>query len=371
MAPGKDVDLISDREGLKAEFLRRAGLADARRAPFAGDASTRTFERLHLADGTTRFFMDQPPALETVVCPPGATDAERIALGYNAAARLAAGSVAAFVAAADWLRRQGLSAPRIDAYDVDAGLVVLEDLGDDLYADLIARGADERPLYEAAVDVQVVMQRETPPDVLRTGDVSWPLLAYDTLALKIATDTFLEFWPKFARMAPFGPEAVAEWDALWAPIWVRGEAGASVFTHRDYHARNLLWLPERQGVARVGMVDFQDALRAHPAWDLLHLLQDARRDVAPELEAAMLERFLAARPELDREAFHRDYRALAASNAARILGRVFARQALLGRPQYEAYMPRTWRYLERNLQDPALDGLRAWFDRHVPTEARR
>src|SRR5262249_2847787 len=157
--------------------------------------------------------------------------------------------------------------------------------------------------------------------------------------------------------------------ALWAPVWVRGEAGATVFTHRDYHARNLLWLPERSGVARVGMVDFQDALRAHPSWDLLHLLQDARRDIPPELQTAMLDRFLAARPELDREGFLADYRALAASNAARILGRVFARQVLLGRPQYREYMPRTWRYLERNLADPALRGLKAWFDRHVPAEA--
>jgi hypothetical protein len=111
--------------------------------------------------------------------------------------------------------------------------------------------------------------------------------------------------------------------------------------------------------------------RLRPVNALLHLLQDARRDVSPDMEAAMLERYLSARPETDREAFLADYRALAASNAARILGRVFARQSLLGRRQYEAFMPRTWRYLERNLADPALVGLRAWMDRHVPPEARR
>ncbi|MBI1200594.1 MAG: phosphotransferase [Phenylobacterium sp.] len=360
-----------EREARKAEFLRASGFGAARREPFAGDASTRMFERLRLPDGTTRFFMDQPPAVETAVCPPGASDAERIALGYNAAARLAAGSAVAFVTVAEHLRGRGLSAPRIDAYDIEAGLVVLEDLGDGLFADLIAAGADERPLYEAAVDAQAAMQAERPPPVLETGGLRWPLLTYDTLALKIATDTFLEWWPQFAGLPAFGEAATAEWDALWAPVWVRGEAGASVFTHRDYHARNLLWLPERRGVARVGMVDFQDALIAHPAWDLLHLLQDARRDITPELEAAMLDRFLAARPELDREAFLADYRALAASNAARILGRVFARQVVfMGRQQYREYMPRTWRYLERDLEDPALAGLKAWFDRHVPPEAR-
>jgi hypothetical protein len=359
-----------EREAEKARFLDGHGLGSARREPLTGDASTRQYERLHRADGTTLIFMDQPPAMESVVCPPLASDAERIALGYNAAARLAAGSVAAFVATAGYLRDRGLSAPAIPAYDVEAGLAVLEDLGDGLFATLIAEGQAEAPLYEAAVDVQVTLHSERPPEILHTDGVAWPLLSYDALALKVGTDTFLEWWPKLNAAAPYGAEAVAEWDALWAPVWVRGEAGASVFTHRDYHAQNLIWLPQRTGPARVGLLDFQDALRAHPAWDLTHLLQDARRDVSPELERAMLDRYLAGRPGVDRQAFLADYRALAASNAARILGRVFARQTLLGRPQYREFMPRTWRYLERNLADPALAGLKTWFDRHVPAELR-
>jgi hypothetical protein len=360
---------VTDREDLKAAFLQQAGLAHAERRPLAGDASTRRYERLYVCD-TRLVLMDQPPAVETVVCPPGASDSERLALGYNAAARLAAGSISAFVAIAAWLRDLGLSAPVIHAYDLETGFAVLEDFGDDLFATAIAAGHAERPLYEAAVDVVLAMQAQSPPQTLVAADAQWPLLTYDTLALKVATDTFLEWWPKYAGMASFGQAAIDEWTALWASVWVRGEAGATVFTHRDYHAQNLLWLPKRSDSARVGLLDFQDALRAHPAWDLTHLLQDARRDVAPELESAMLSRFLAGHPDLDREAFMSDYRALAASNAARILGRVFARQSLLGRPQYQAYMPRTWRYLERNLQHPALADLKRWFDRHVPTEAR-
>ncbi|MCR5878351.1 N-acetylmuramate/N-acetylglucosamine kinase AmgK [Phenylobacterium sp. J367] len=362
--------MSSDREALKAEFLKAAGLAGAERVPLSGDASTRSYERLKTPGGASLIFMDQPPAVESGVCPPDATPEQRLALGYNAASRLAAGSVAAFVATATYLHGRGLSAPEIIAHDVGAGLCVLEDLGDGLFATLVANGQDERPLYEAAVDVQVALQAEEPPAVLGEGDTAWPLLTYDTLALKVGTDTFLEWWPKFSGLAPFDDAAVAEWDALWAPVYARGEAGASVFTHRDYHAQNLLWLPERAGPARVGLLDFQDALRAHPAWDLTHLLQDARRDVSAELEAAMLARFLDARPELEREPFLADYRALAASNGARILGRVFARQAILGRLQYTTYMPRTWRYLERNLEDPAMAGLKTWFDRHVPREAR-
>ena len=362
--------LISDREALKSEFLARHGFGQARREPLSGDASTRRYERLHLADGSRRIFMDQPPALESAICPPDATPEARVAMGYNAASRLAAGSVAAFVAVAGYLRQRALSAPIVFAHEIEAGLAVLEDLGDGLFATLIEQGEAERPLYEAAVDVQAALQETPPPAVLVADGASWPLLSYDTLALKIGTDTFLEWWPKFTGIPQPSAEAVAEWDALWAPVWVRGEAGATVFTHRDYHAQNLLWLPQRPGPARVGLLDFQDAVRAHPAWDLTHLLQDARRDVSPELETAMLERFLAARPTLHHEDFMADYRALAAANAARILGRVFARQTLAGRPQYRAYMPRTWRYLERNLQDPQLAGLKAWFDRHVPAEAR-
>jgi len=362
--------LNPEREAAKARFLADHGLAAARREPLAGDASTRSYTRLHLAGGPPLILMDQPPVLETPICPPGASDAERLALGYNAAARLAAGSIAAFVTTAAYLRDQGLSAPRIVAFDVDAGLAVLEDLGEGLFATLIAQGQAEAPLYEAAVDVQVRLHEERPPDILQAEGVAWPLLTYDTLALKVATDTFLEWWPKFAHIPAFSSDAVAEWDALWAPVWMRGEAGAAVFCHRDYHAQNLLWLPDRKGPARVGLLDFQDALRAHPAWDLTHLLQDARRDVSPALEASMLERYLGARAGLYGEAFPADYRALAASNAARILGRVFARQALMGRAQYKAFMPRTWRYLERNLTDPALADLKRWFDANVPAEAR-
>ena len=375
MAHGRDGSLssageVTEREAIKQTFLRDAGFAGARRTPLSGDASTRQYERLYPAAGPSLIFMDQPPATESVVCPPNASPAERAALGYNAAARLAAGSVAAFVTTAAYLRDQGLSAPQILAHDVTQGLAVLEDLGDGLFATLIEGGAPERPLYEAAVDVQAMLQAATPPAELRAEGASWPLLTYDTLALKVATDTFLEWWPKLVGLPAFDATALADWDALWAPVWVRGEAGATVFTHRDYHAQNLLWLPDRVGVARVGLLDFQDALKAHPAWDLLHLLQDARRDVSPELETAMLDRFLAARPALDRAEFLADYRALAASNAARILGRVFARQVMLGRPQYRAFMPRTWRYLERNLRDADMAGLKAWFDHHVPADFR-
>ena len=363
--------MSSDRDALKADFLAANGLGAARREKLPGDASTRLYERLHLPDGGRRIFMDQPPSLETKPCPPEATPDERRALGYNAMARLAAGRVDAFVACAAFLRDQGLSAPKIIAADPAQGLAVLEDLGDDLYATLISAGDDETPLYDAAVDTLVQLHATAPPDVLQGDGSTWPLLTYDSLVLQTGAGLFLEWWPKYAGLAPFSAAAEAEWEAFWAPIRARGEAGASVFCHRDYHAENLLWLPGRPAAARVGLLDFQDALRAHPAWDFSMLLHDGRRDVSAEREAACLARYLAARPELDREAFLADYHALGALNVIRILF-IFARQVVFfERPKYRALTPRMWGYLERCMAaSPELKPLRAWLDAYLPVEAR-
>ncbi|WP_375267662.1 phosphotransferase, partial [Phenylobacterium sp.] len=188
--------LSSDREGQKAEFLARHGLADAERVPLAGDASTRRYERLKRSGKASLIFMDQPP-VESAPCPPEATPGQRRLSGYNAMARLAAGRVDAFVATAEWLRGQGFSAPEIVAHEAGEGLAVLEDLGDDLYARLIEGGTDEAPLYEAAVDVLAQLHRASPPPVLEAQGASWPLLTYDDLALRTGGEMFLEWWPKY------------------------------------------------------------------------------------------------------------------------------------------------------------------------------
>jgi aminoglycoside/choline kinase family phosphotransferase len=359
-----------DREAEKAQFLRAHGFGAASRGPLSGDASTRSYERLRTPSGASLIFMDQPPALESAPCPPEATAAERAAAGYNALARLAAGRVDAFVATAGWLRAQGLSAPAVRAADAARGLAVLEDLGDDLFARLIERGEAERPLYDDAVAALVRMHEVAPPDLLAYDGARWPLLTYDETALETADRLFLEWLPKLRPQAAFGAEAAAEWEAIWRPIRARGAAGASVFCHRDYHAENLIWLPGRAGPARVGMLDFQDALKAHPAWDLSMLLHDARREVSAELEAGALARYFALRPQVDREQLAADYHALGALNVARIIG-IFARLVVRdGKPRYAAFLPRLWRYLDRCAADPGLAGLAAWLDRHVPAQAR-
>ena len=220
--------MSSDREAVKAAFLDRAGLSAARREPLTGDASTRRYERLWLPSGASLIFMDQPPAVESAPCPPDATAEERIAAGYNACARLAAGRVEAFVACAGYLRARSLSAPEIVAADARQGLAVLEDLGDDLYARLIEAGTDETMLYDAAVDALVRLHAESPPPVLSLEGAVWPVLAYDDLALKTAADLFVDWYPKLRPDLVLPGEAVAAWEELWAPVRSRGEAGAGM-----------------------------------------------------------------------------------------------------------------------------------------------
>jgi hypothetical protein len=250
------------------------------------------------------------------------------------------------------------------------GFALLEDLGDALFARLTEGGKAEAPLYDGAVQALARIHEGTPPDVLSSPGATWPLLVYDDLALKTGGDLLPQWLPKLTPAMRLSDDAFAEWEAFWAPVRARGEAGASVFCHRDYHAENLIWLQNRPGAARVGMLDFQDALRAHPAWDMSMLLHDARRDVAPELEAAVLERYFRLRPQVDRQRFLADFHALGALNICRIIG-LFARLVVRDeKPRYGAFMSRLWRYLDRCLTDPDLADLKAWFAIHAPLEAR-
>ena len=362
---------VSDREQLRLDFLAAAGLSQAARAPLPGDASTRRYERLIPADGPTLMLMDQAPAAESPPADPAWTPEQRHAAGWNAVARLSAGRVEAFAAVAAHLKSLGLSAPEIPALDAPNGLAVLEDFGDALFVRVIEDGADETPLYLAAVEAQAALHEAgNPPQTLHGPGGDWPLLTYDETALQGGADLFVEWLPRLDDRVAFDAAAVAEWREAWSPLVASGAAGASVMAHRDYHAENLIWLPERAGAARVGMIDFQDAVRAHPSWDLHSLLQDARRDVSPALEAEALDRYFALRPQVDRAAFMADYAGLAALNEARIIG-IFARLiARDGKPRYRQFLPRMWRHLNANLEQPALAPVARWFDRHVPVEVR-
>jgi aminoglycoside/choline kinase family phosphotransferase len=359
-----------DRSAEACAFLAEAGWRDAELVALRGDASTRRYYRVW-HQGRSAMLMDQPQSAEAPACPPSATADERRALGYNAVARLAGANCARFIAAANYLRERGLAAPQIYAANVAEGFVLLEDFGDDLYADALGNGADELALYRAATDAIARLHAQPAPRLI-AGDM--PLYHYDVQAQLAETDLMTEWFVPLALGRSAAPDEVSEHRALWREALTSICAPDSVFVHRDYHAQNLFWLAERQGLARVGMIDFQDALAGNRSYDLISLVEDARRDVAPELAAAMQERYLAAANAdghvLDEEAFRAESAVTAAQRNAKIAG-IFARLANRdGKRRYLSFVPRVWRYLERDLSHPALAKLRAWYDRAIPAEAR-
>jgi len=362
---------MTDRELDRLDFLAAAGLSDAIREALPGDASTRRYERLTPSSGPRLMLMDQAASHESPPCDPAWSPPERIAQGWNATARLSAGRIEAFAAVAAHLRAMGLSAPDLPALDASRGLALIEDFGDTLFARVIESGQEELPLYLAAVEALAVIHAAPTPTTLNGPAGDWPLLTYDETALRGGADLFVDWMPRLDDRLVLDPQAIEAWHTAWKPIIAEGAAGATVMAHRDYHAENLIWLEDREGAARVGMIDFQDAVCAHPSWDLHSLLQDARRDVSLDLEARALEHYFSLRPDTDRPGFMRLYAGLAALNEARILGifaRLIARDA---KPRYRAFMPRVWGHLNRNLTMPGLETVAAWFDRYVPAEVRR
>jgi len=364
------MNVINARADAMTAFLADAGWGTAERHPLPGDASTRRYIRLRLGERTA-MLMDQPQTAEAPVAGPNATAQERQALGYNALARLAGADCGRFVAAARYLRGRGLAAPDIYAADTQAGFLLIEDLGDDLYTDVLDGGGDEPALYEAAIDALVLLHAEAAPAAL-AGDK--PLFAYDETAQLAEVDLLTEWFLPAALGRPVRPAEAEEHRALWRTALTALDGGAVVFVHRDYHAQNLLWRGGRSGLARVGVIDFQDALAGSPAYDLISLLEDARRDVAPELALAMTRRYLERAQvngsPVEAEGFRASAALLAAQRNAKIIG-IFARLAKRDKkPRYLAHLPRVWRYMEHDLQHPKLASLKHWYDRVIPKEAR-
>ncbi len=364
------MNVNNERGEAARDFLARAGWEDASVAALPGDASTRRYYRVK-QNGRGAMLMDQPQSTEAPACPPDATPKERLALGYNATARLAGADCGRFIATADFLRSRGLAAPQIYADDAAQGFVLLEDFGDDLYADVLGRGVDEDVLYGAAIDAIARLHVEPAPPRLSSGAA---LYEYDLTACLAETDLMTEWFMPLALGRRASVDEMSEHRDLWRELLESVHAAEPVFVHRDYHAQNLFWLPERKGAARVGMIDFQDALAGNKSYDVISLLEDARRDVSPDLAAAMKAQYLAAMKaegrELDGELWSAEAAATAAQRNAKIAG-IFARLASRDRkPRYLAHLPRVWGYLECDLAHPALAKLRGWYDRAIPREKR-
>lgn len=320
---------MTDRAELARVFLASTEWAGSERTLLAGDASNRRYERLHHPDGKTAVFMDAPPDKGEDVRP--------------------------FVRIARHLVDLGLSAPQILAMDAENGFLVLEDLGDDLFARVLCRQPDlEETLYLEATDALIHLHTSEPPE----------LQAYDARVMtELAGTAFTRY--KAGIVACYNSDELHTFKAMFEPFLDDLMAGQQVLVQRDYHAENLLWLPDRSGLARVGMLDFQDAMLGHPAYDLVSVLQDARRDVSPDIETRMVEHYL-RRTGDDPATFRAVYAALGVQRNLRILG-VFAKLSLdMGKTHYVDLIPRVWGLLQRDLNHPALQEISHFVRRALP-----
>lgn len=361
------------RQAQITSFLEAAGWGGANIQPLAGDASTRRYFRVSRA-GSQAMLMDQPRGAETAACPPDASADERRKLGYNAMARLAGPDCRPFAAVAAHLNARGLSAPKTLAHDYANGFLLIEDFGDGRFADLILGGQPERPLYETAIDTLVRLQAEPAPKTLAIpGGGHVHLLSYDPVAMEAEVLLLTEWFYRAAAGKPIADDAREEYIAAWRAALAQLPTDNAVMVLRDYHAENLMWLDDRAGPARAGLLDFQDALAGSPAYDLISLTEDARRDVSVELAEAMTTRYIEARRGqrgFDEEAFRFAAALLAAQRNTKIVG-IFARLWKRdGKPRYTTMLPRMWGYLARDLKHPALAPLKTWFDRHIPQDWR-
>lgn len=321
---------MSDRKAMMATFLLLAGWAKASRRPLAGDASNRRYDRLTNFDGARAVLMDAPPSKGEDVAP--------------------------FIAVADYLARHGLSAPKLLARDMVEGFLLLEDLGDDLFARVLVEAPEkEETLYAAATDVLLHLHAQKPlASMTRYGPFEMAEAA--CLALD---------WYAFFAGQPVAQTERGRFRDLLQGLLEAADPGQSVMTLRDFHAENLIWLPNRHATRQVGLLDFQDAMLCHPAYDLASLLNDARRDVGDATRESCIKRYTDA-TRYDPAAFACGFATCSAQRNLRIMG-VFARLSVRdGKKSYPDLMPRVWGNLMRDLSHPDLSEVKARIHSLLP-----
>ena len=329
--------ITAERRHAMESFLAAQGWGGHAPTVLAGDASFRRYYRL--TDGARRaVLMDAPPPQEDV-------------LPYVVVSRI--------------LQAHGFSAPEIYAEDRGQGFLLIEDFGDDTYTRLLAKGVDESDLYTLAIDTLVALHRVVEAERLPE------LPPYDEEKLLTEASLLVDWYMPCALGAPLPAAAREDYLQRWREVLPNAELPAPTLVLRDYHVDNLMLLPGRSAIKSCGLLDFQDAVRGPPSYDLVSLLEDARRDVPPALRAAMTERYLGQFPDLDRMRFRRSASILAAQRNCKIIGiftRLWRRD---GKPGYLPHIPRVWRLLEEDLREPALRPIADWLDRHLPAAARQ
>ncbi len=345
-----------NRDMSRAAFLSAAGYEGLPLMPLTADASTRRYYRLADKSGSV-LLMDAPVAAETAACPPDADEATRRQLGYNALARLAGPRLEAFVGIAEYLATGGVKAPRVMAYDPVNGFAIIEDFGDALLARAVQSPADERSLYPHAMQILRDIRRMPTYDA---DAALWPVQSYDAVALKTEADLLPEWYAPAYGPGPLAGAALEAWDEAWAKIFTQ-LSPPNTFVLRDFHAENLLVLPDGKDLA---VIDFQDGLWGHAPYDVVSLLEDARRDVDLGLVRELIEedRTTVADPSV----YDTDYAILAAQRNAKILG-IFARLVHRdGKAKYETFLPRVRGHFARDLQREPVAPLRQWVETYLP-----
>lgn len=322
-----------DKRAMEIEkFLEHSGWADAARLPITADASFRRYERLIL-NGQNAVLMDAPPPYE---------------------------NIQPFITVDRYLRKLNYSAPEVLAFDGDLGVLLLEDLGENLYSSALREGENEFVLYRHAVDLLIDLQKQKVPENML--DYSREIFVSEALL-------FVDWYLPILLGGPVSPDVRTTYIELWNAILLGTDMGSPVVVLRDYHADNLLWLPDRHGLARVGLLDFQDALKGPSMYDLVSLLEDARRYISGAIVKDMV-RYFIEESGLDYSLSMTAFAILGAQRNSKIIGiftRLWKRD---GKPEYLKYIPRVWRLLEEDIKHPSLEKIFTWFDEHVPVTLR-
>jgi hypothetical protein len=348
-------------ERLKAlrHFLSEAHFIEARRERMPGDASIRSYARLVRDDGSF-ILMNSPKRPDGPAIYGGKS--------YSASVHLAE-DVRPFVAIDNGLRTRGFSVPAIHHADIEAGFLITEDFGETG----VVEGSPPHPIverYEAATDVLVALHGQPLPEVLPLAPhVDYVIPPFDTEALLVEIGLMLEWYLPDRGVSP-SKALRAEFTTIWRELLQKPASAPTTWVIRDFHSPNLIWLGGRSGIDRIGIIDFQDAVRGPAAYDLVSLLQDARVDVPEALELALFTHYIKARreaePNFDAAEFAALYAIMSAQRNTRLLGTFARLNRRDGKPQYLRHQPRIWAYLKRSLAHPALAPASAWYAAHVP-----
>jgi N-acetylmuramate 1-kinase len=355
---GKGVAVVERLKRLR-QFLHTAGFIDAGRKRMPGDASTRSYARL-LQDETSFILMNSPKRPDG----PAIYDGK----SYSAAVHLAE-DVKPFVAIGNGLRDRGFSAPEIHHRDLEDGFLITEDFG----SEPVISGEPPAPIaerYEAATDMLAALHHETLPDTLPLAPpVTYPIPVFDIDAWLVEIGLMLE-WYLPDRGAPPSNKLRDEFVTMWRGILQKPAAAPKTWVIRDFHSPNLIWLGEREGIKRVGVIDFQDTVLGPAAYDVVSLLQDARIDVPEMTELALFSRYIKARrtsdATFDAAEFATVYAIMSAQRNTRLLGTFARLNRRDGKPQYLKHQPRIWTYLSRSLAHPSLAPVKDWYAANVP-----